>query len=450
MCKDTPFKNIILNKSKDETKCLLWLNIGVEEAWSAAGESLIPKLHAKGSGTVQSAEQMCMLLADSNDIVIVREKVPDEIIESMSEAGFDLPEIWRAQDMASCEYTSVSQCILENKSILDRIAEKNSLIQKKKGEILLMPYAVTETEHEIASAVKCRMIGSAPELTRWINSKTNARTMALELDLPVTEGFICRDACEIADGIKKLIKSGCGRIVIKDAYGSSGKGAYLIDSEKSLEMFNHILMRKSNKSKQFDVIVEKWYEKKADVNYQLFIKDNGAIVFIPPKKQVLDGFVYVGSEFPAYNFLNGEYVDIYKEIAMKIGRRLFEMGCRGIVSIDSIITKDDVIYPIIEINGRFSLSTYISFIPESMPGIRYFKTRYYNVYSEQTAKTALDRIRLYNYTPDRGEGLVAYSYSGINATSQGRMHMLYAFNELQRLHAEEEHFENIFKLRHIA
>lgn len=47
-----------------------------------------------------------------------------------------------------------------------------------------------------------------------------------------------------------------------------------------------------------------------------------------------------------------------------IGARLFELGYRGGVGIDAMILENNELIPIIEINGRFTLSTYVSFVQE--------------------------------------------------------------------------------------
>ena len=45
-----------------------------------------------------------------------------------------------------------------------------------------------------------------------------------------------------------------------------------------------------------------------------------------------------------------------------IGSYLFSHGFTGVFGVDSVVDRKGTVIPIIEINGRFTLSTYISFI----------------------------------------------------------------------------------------
>lgn len=329
--------------------------------------------------------------------------------------------------------------ILKNLEIIDRIRH----IERISSKVSLVPYAVTVYEKQISEATGCKIAGASPETSAWINNKINARILAEDAGLPITEGFICNSADEVIFSIRQLRKSENSKIVIKDAYGASGKGNYLIDSEKSLEYLYHILIRGKNRKKQFNVIVEKWYDTLADINYQIFIRNDGTVIFIPPKKQLLDGMIYRGSDLYTYLLLSNEEIEIYREAANTIGKKLYEKGYRGIASIDSIITKENVIYPVIEINGRFSLSTYISFIPKLMAGAKYFKSKYYYAYTETMMSQAIERIRRNNYKPEKREGLLLYSCAQKTDTMPGRIFILYAYNDLDRLHTEERYFADI-------
>ena len=55
-----------------------------------------------------------------------------------------------------------------------------------------------------------------------------------------------------------------------------------------------------------------------------------------------------------------------------IGKGLYDMGYVGILGIDAMILKDGTLIPIIEINGRHTLFTYISFLPDGHPGKQLF------------------------------------------------------------------------------
>jgi len=74
--------------------------------------------------------------------------------------------------------------------------------------------------------------------------------------------------------------------------------------------------------------------------------------------------VYIGSVLPPR--ISGDIFEAYKEYGITIGKYLYETGYTGVAGIDSIITEQDEIIPVVEINGRFTLSTYISFIDQKL------------------------------------------------------------------------------------
>ena len=240
---------------------------------------------------------------------------------------------------------------------------------------------------------------------------------------------------------------GCGSdsIVIKDAYGSSGKGLYIIDSEKAMDFFSQILLRKKNSGKYISVIVEKWYNTKANISFTIFIREDGTIVYIPPKKQILKGVIYRGCEFPIDHILNRTQLDFYEKSANLLGRNLYKRGYRGVATIDSIVTNDNTVFPMIEINGRFGMTTYISFTPAWMKNARFFASRYYNVNMNSIPQKIINNLQKNNYTPEKGEGIIVYSYAAKINALPGRIFILYAYNDLFKLHNTEKWIAGFFR-----
>ncbi|SCZ09475.1 ATP-binding protein [Alkaliphilus peptidifermentans] len=441
----TSFKEIIsaTTNSTKKIKCIWWVNIGVDEVWKNNTQNLLPQLtNIKNKSVVNRTELISLLLADSQDIVILREPIPKEISNHYKLLGFKMPEILLVSSHDEDPDLTVSDLILENSLILNSIRQLTL-----QYEVLLIPYAVTCKEEEIARLTGCKLIGATANLTAWVNSKVNARLIAKEINANYTEGYICENIIQVKEAIFKLTRANCNnRIVVKDAYGASGKGLFIIESQSALDYFLAMLDRKSNENKKIEVIVEKWYEKYLDINYQVFIGDDGTITYLSPKIQLMNNSIYIGSEYPIENMLDDKQKLLYEETAHKIGKYLYKKGYRGLASIDSIIASDGTIYPIIEINGRFSLSTYISFVPVKLGLDNYYRTKYFNVDKDITLSSLMEELieKELIYLKEKGEGVIVYSFCEGKQSGSGRVFIMMVAKCREQLSYIQNMVDNIF------
>ena len=412
----------------DNVIFIWWMNIACESMWNLAGAQVLPSLNNKRSaGVINRTEQLCLLLADEKDIVIQREMPSDIICENLTNIGIKIPNILIPEISNITKQESISEIILNDNKLIEKIRSLNKQINQK---VILIPYAVTSLEEEISLRTGCELFGASSEITSWVNSKINSRLLAEELDLPVTYGYICHTIDDTESAIRKL-KSipTTKKIVIKEAYGASGKGFYIIDSEKSLQYILNVLERENNKDKRVSLIIEKWYDTRFDINYQLFIDREGSIHYIQPKKQYVKNGIYSGSEFFGENE-SKEIFEYFKKCAFRIGKKLWEKGYSGIASIDAIVTEDEGIFPIIEINGRFTLSTYISFIHEKVGKEAFVKSRYFSINPSVTIKEIWLKINKYCFISGKKYGVIIYSFAGGDSGFiSGRLFILFiAYN----------------------
>lgn len=428
-----------------DTKHIWWFNIGAESLWNENQPSILPQITNKGNArTVNRTEQICLLLAADGDIIIQREKPSDLLLYNLQRIGFGNPEIYVLENCGNeDEQCSISELILKNGKLITKLRNLNS--QGPGNKVELAPYAITHFEEEISLKSGYRLIGAPTDITSWVNSKVNTRTLAEDLGLPVTEGYICYTIEELKTAINSLRNSSGGdRIVVKEAYGASGKGLFIVDSEKAYQLLMTILDRKSNRGKAVELIVERWYDTLIDLNYQIYINESGCIHYIPPKRQINKVSVYVGSEFPITDELTDHQKEYYEECAMMIGHKLWQKDYYGFASIDSIITKEDKIIPIVEINGRLSLSTYISFVPEMLGNDKVYRNRYYNLKPGITLERIMEDIGAYNYSHEKGVGMIIYSFvEGIQGISEGRLFSLFVAKKQNTLDLFEAKLNSI-------
>jgi len=355
-------------KNRAHNEKFIWLcNIGAEKYWhdqiKIFGEE-------NKSPLVNSIEEINLLLCKKQDIMILRNMPDSEYLKNAERNGFEIPIILCPTNKD--ENLSISELVLKDEKLLSSLKNINDKF------VYFVPYAVTELEERIAEICGLTILGASSEICRKVNDKVFNREIAERLQLPITDGIICNSLDDIMthylgwkyDSNKKNMK-----FVLKNPYNASGKGMFIVENEKQLRIILSML-KKSNVSGRW--LLEKWYENKIDLNYQLFISKDGDVDIFSVKRQFVNKTVYVGSMIPS-----GLKQNVLKQLesyGKQIGEYLFSIGYTGIASIDSMVIEDIVI-PIIEINARFTLSTYLSFLRERF-NCKYVLFKYFDIISQ--------------------------------------------------------------------
>jgi hypothetical protein len=319
-------------------KMVFLFNIGADKLWNSTALSVTDNV---SNCLVNRMEESGLLLANAKSILIFRNRPDDLFIDYMKVLGVAFTAILTPQ--ISDELKTITQLVLADESIL-------TYLRTLKG-YCLMPYAVTPYEEELASKCSMKLLGPLSSQCKQIGDKIFAREMALNLGLDVCRGMIC-NYCDIDDCISELYGNGCRTIVLKDRYGVSGNGLYFINDDIDLRQVKRIM--RIDRTRKW--IIEEWYDNSVDINYQLFIRGYDDFDLFLISEQILKRGVYRGTRtFSGTD----KRVDEYKEKASLIANYLAKKGYAGIVSIDSIVTQNELMIPIIEINTRFSLSTFL-------------------------------------------------------------------------------------------
>lgn len=383
-------------KLQQETN-LLWLfNIGVEKKWTNQYFNVRDKQEEE---IIQHMDEMLLLVAEKNDIVILRESPRDEYLEYLTEIGMDLPKILCPKE-SNCA-KSISELVLEDEEMIEEI--KRCL---KKKSYCMVPYAVTEEVEKLSKKIEIGYIGSESSVVYKANNKIFIRKFANSIGMNCPQGRSCNTISEVRNEIC-LLKKTFSKICIKRPYGVSGNGVFLIDDISKME---RILFMLNKQTVQDGWIVEGWYEDKRDLNAQIYISKDGQVNLFSIKEQILDEKIYRGSIFPIYS-LEEKILNKYKKQLNKIGKSLYEEGICGIVGIDSIISGGKI-FPIIEANVRFTLSTYLSYLPY-MQHNRVYKMKYYriplvveNIWFK--IKRKIDERNL-NFSKEKKNGILLYN-----------------------------------------
>lgn len=400
----TPF-NLISWLTEDRgSGIIVWLlNIGAEKYWNPVQPGVIDRSEDRIVGRV---EEMNLLLCREQDILILREQPDPFYLAKLQEWGFTIPRIWVPRQ--TDPWTPISELVLQDEQLLLELAE----VAEEKDDVWFVPYAVTRLEEQISARCGLRLAAASSSVNAAVNDKIFNREIAVTLELPVCQGHVCNSADEIRQTYMELTEKPpfFDRVIIKEPFGASGKGLYIVDS---LDKLNPILLRVARFSKnnpQARWLVEGWYNKQADVNYQLYVSPDGTVDVFSIKQQVLRDTVYIGSKMPVQ--LEKDIMESYREYGEAIGRYLFSIGYTGVAGVDSIITTDGTNIPIIEINGRFTLSTYISFLESVIGEVNVF-SRYFKLVTDEPVDfralcEELEQEQLL-YRPETGEGVLVYT-----------------------------------------
>lgn len=394
--------NSLTNK-EDKTRIVWLCNIGAEKYWNKLNIGISDK---QEDIVVSHIEEMNLLLCRSQDVIVLREPPDEEFLRTLNELGFQIPTILIPK--CSNETKSISEFILDDEEIINTLKD----ISNKCKETYFVPYAVTSFEEEIAYICNLKLVGGPSSISAKINNKIFNKAIAEDLNFKVCRGKTSDSIDEIREEYYNLTekKDNFNKVIIKEPCGASGKGLYIIDDKSKLEGILRLISRLARNIENPQWIVEGWYNKKNDINYQIYISEEGNVNVFSIKEQILKDTIYIGSKIPCN--ISSEKIKEYKKCGTEIGKYLFNLGFTGVAGIDSFITEEDEIIPIIEINGRFTLSTYLSFLEkkysENIIATRYFKVTTNSPYDYTMLKELLHQNDLL-YDDNRKEGVIIYT-----------------------------------------
>jgi hypothetical protein len=440
--------NLVSYLSEERDKgIIIWIcNIGAEKYWNKVNTGMSDKYE---DAIVNRIEEMNLLICRKQDIMILREKPDDSYLDTLKEIGFDIPNIFIPEN--ADHMTPISELVLKDEKLQSQLLE----ISKNNSEVYFVPYAITYLEEQIAKRCSLNLIGASSQINAKINDKIFCREIAEKLKFPVCQGNVCESIEEIRKEYCKLTESEpfFKKIIIKEPFGASGKGLYIIENKTMLEPILRIISRFAKNNSNAKWLVEGWYEKKADINYQIYVSENGSVSVFSIKQQLLNNTIYIGSKIPPD--LTIKDIQSYKNCGEEIGKYLYSLGYTGIAGIDSLITMDGTIIPIIEINGRFTLSTYISFLDKITDGNMVI-TRYFSI----STKSCLSYHEIQRLLKEKGinfniqnkEGIIVYTsgtFTGgikdVNCNYLGRIFALIIGETEQKIEGYINSLENLVK-----
>lgn len=411
------FLNLVPEESRKQVRFIHLSNFEAERYWTESASIQLPKIsQSTETAIVNRLEEMVLLLSESPDTVILREPSDEQFLSYLRDLGFNLPLILTADPVDKA--MPISETVLESPLLCRRLTD----IAEENAESYLLPYATTRMEEEISRMTGLGLCGPSAAVAAKVNSKIYSRRIGRALGLHAVPGFECESLGELEAAVLKIgdTFAEAKKVVIKEAMGVSGKGLFVANSLGKLQQVVTRLKQKVRDDARCAFVLETWVDKCKDINYQIFISPTGEVRLLTIKEIVTEGGVHLGHRFPPS--ITPEQYQQYEEAAQLIGRQLHKDGFNGIAGIDSVIALDGSVYPVLEINARFNMSTYQLGIEKLFaPGATVF-AKYYPIMLKE--KLAFDRLveplKELLFDPESGEtGVLIQNFATVNANCGG-------------------------------
>lgn len=393
------------------TPVVLMGNFEVEEVW-ARGETTLPRVSsAYGAAIVNRMDEFAIWLGTSSDTVLMKEMPDPDFLETVEAQGFELPSISAVTEQHSS--SSITADVAGDSGLLD-----SGRALARSGSMLL-PHSSSELESSLAHEMGMRLATPTARVCKLVNGKVYSRRLADLCDIRQPNG----EATETVDdwlvavaGARRKVQDG-QPVVVKEAYGVSGKGLAVVTSEARLDRLAAIVTKRAHRNDgraQFSV--EDWIDKNVDLNYQFTLGLDGSINFDFVKIAATSRGVHLGHSYPAV--LSPSHIGEIHEAAARIGSVLFADGYFGVVGVDAIIDAEGTLYPMLEINARFNMSTYQAKIDDLIDrsGGR-GRAKHYDLRLQQkvTYGAIHDLLGSALYSRDAPEGLIINNFATVNA-----------------------------------
>ncbi|OIU69829.1 hypothetical protein BHE18_02660 [Rossellomorea aquimaris] len=442
---DRKLKKFLVN---DEQATFIYINnFEVEEKWQHKELVSLPNISlGNSSSIVNRMEELGIFLAAEQDYVILKDFVDPHYKTYLNEQGFRLPNLLYVEE--NDPSLTITENILKCPKTIERLKSFG------KDNVYLMPFGTSQLEERLSELTGIPLATPSAEISADVNSKIFSRMINERSNLEQIPGASCNSIQELEDSfslLKHVLDNG-GKLVIKEAMGVSGKGIVVIDSEKKFYQYLKLLKKSSqrNGSTKLSMVIEKWIDKACDINYQFIVSKEGYVDFNFAKESIVENGVHQGHIIPSR--LDAKQLELLKKAAVKIGGLLHEAGYFGVAGVDAILSSDGKIYPNLEINARFNMSTYQTLIQEvcvSDKDAAIAKKINISTYNQLNFEDILFAAGDLLYSKESKKGLLVTNFATVNATrkdmnqhNDGRLYFMIIETNIERLQFIEDEFKN--------
>jgi pre ATP-grasp domain-containing protein/carbamoyl-phosphate synthase L subunit-like protein len=344
-------RHLLPRKAAAEARLIWMANFEAERYWAAPQSLHLPSVSQMADvAIVNRMEEMSLFLAQAPDLLILREPSEAAFVDYVAGLGLEPPRVITSSPADST--TPIAETVLRN----GRMGAELRQLMQQGDEFYLLPYATTCMEEQIADLTGIPCLGPPAAVCAKVNSKIYSRIISRDLGLTTVPGGECDSLESLEAAYLHLTQSGPGACIAKEALGVSGRGLFFIDSPARMVSLLALLKRRQKLDSRLDFVLERWIDKEKDINYQIFVAPSGEVQLLNVKEAVTRNGVHMGHRWPAE--ISSDQRACYENAAIAVGQRLWADGFTGIVGIDSMIDRQGTVYPVLEINARFNMSTY--------------------------------------------------------------------------------------------
>lgn len=387
-------------------------NFEVEDHWGE-GEPGLPRVTMNASrALVNRMDELALPLAGAGDHVLLKAAPDPEFLDYLHDLGLPVPTVLTAREQDP--QRTVTQDALADPDLL------RALRALAPSGAHVWAHGISEGEERLATDCGLRLAGPPAAVCKRVNSKIYSRLTAERLGITQPPGLVCRDVDEFDAACERALSwLDTGRpVVLKDAFGVSGKGLLVVRDGAKLRQVQRMIARRAERScdPRVGVVIEEWLPKRTDLNYQFTVGRDGSVRFDFVKEALTEGGAHQGHRMPAR--LTGRQAARIRDAAVTLGEALAADGYFGVVGVDGLITADDRLFPMLEINARNNMSTY-----QERLRLMFFAT-------DRTALAKRYPVRLRRWLPfaelralledillqdGAGEGVLINSFATVNA-----------------------------------
>lgn len=297
---------------------------------------------------LQGMDGLAIVMAEDGDRLVTRVPLAPAYLHWWSETFCRVKNIspdWNRQSEPAEQMT------------IYRILQKDSNMHELLKTGKLINYAAVPDYYELceALAIAC----TEPPLSAVETVSRKSWTAALRNRLFLPPHSVCVTSPAEYDRCVHAMLEKYGSVLIKDSMGVSGRGILPIDSVKTAERLSLQFHRQEEEGKkQFDFVLEPYLNKAMDFSCQFQIDPSGNLTIDGFQKNTGKGFGYrssCGLDASEQNrILSSDYLSTVSAIA----KAMAEAGYFGYACIDSMITEEEIIIPLVEINPRMSMGRF--------------------------------------------------------------------------------------------
>ena len=400
----------------------IWVcNTDVESEWSQEEIDKTPK-HDVKRVIFHHFEEILLSSISSNSTVVLRKEPDSHFIGYLQELGIKIPEILLVQGNEEEPWLPTTNLIIQDSILLN---ELNSRVREDKAKIL-ESFGISKIIENIAHQTNLTLSYANSEISASISRKSFIRNLAINLGIPFPEGKVCENIKDIPRVVKNVrSKGGDCPVVIKPDLGASGKGQYVIQSQKDFESISNSIQDGKSFGYEPPYIVEQWYPNSTTFSYDFKIDHSGYSGTPIILREALErsDIKHYGYIYPA-KYKNILHDIIHNTIKLFSTALNEKYGYYGPVKCDALILPDGRMFPVLELNARHSFFRFIDplhkqLAPESVGVFFWF---FFHAPGQFLFRKFIDQVIGTDLIFDKNkrEGVVVPVWNTVTATEKER------------------------------